>query len=195
MTFWSWYTAEINSVDIKAMVNVIYFRLDHTLGGLIDTGDFVTWNPQHFQIEELDNTYVGKFTFNTADITNWTSLATLWLYELHASTGNIDLTFTASDLAVMYGLSTVFMRDMWQDAEVVDEILYGLYQCSASGSRLVEGGAVTIDHNNQDPTGTNQACQSCPVDGDTPGLEVRHEMINDGCGVGFGAKAWTTVAY
>ena len=73
----------------------------------------------------------------------------------------------------------------------VDDALFDVY--SGSLTRTASGGTFKIDGNNSAPSGTHQAAASCPVDGDTPGKEVAHELANDGCAEGF--NVWTTVTF
>jgi hypothetical protein len=73
----------------------------------------------------------------------------------------------------------------------VDSILWRIYQ--NSGSRTATGGTINVGGSNAAPSGTFQAAASCPVTSSTPGKEVAHELLNDGCAVGF--NKWATVTF
>lgn len=73
--------------------------------------------------------------------------------------------------------------------EQVDAALWALYQ--AATTRTATGGTISIATTNAAPSGTYQAAAACPVTSSTPGKEIAHELVNDGCGAI--ANHWATV--
>ena len=71
----------------------------------------------------------------------------------------------------------------------VNAALWGFYQ--GTTTRTATGGTINVGGTNAAPSGTFQAPASCPVTVATPGKEVAHALLNDGCAVGF--NKWTTV--
>jgi len=72
----------------------------------------------------------------------------------------------------------------------VNAILWGLYQ-AAIVPRTATGGTINVSGSNAAPSGTFQTPAACPVTVSTPGKEVAHALLNDGCAVGF--SKWVTV--
>ena len=73
----------------------------------------------------------------------------------------------------------------------VNAVLYGLYQ--ATLVRTKTGGTINVGGTNAAPSGVFQAAAACPVDAATPGKEVAHELLNDGCGAIAAGETWATV--
>jgi len=130
----------------------------------------------------------GTYTIDSADMAAWTP-SYWWLSSMPAGT-----TFTL-DAAHFAGFTTCrsFRADAngWSQAQV-NAVLWGLYQ--ATLSRTVTGGTIQIDGSNAAPSGTFQAAAACPVTVATPGKEVAHELLNDGCNAIAEGETWATVA-
>jgi len=86
-------------------------------------------------------------------------------------------------------LTTITYQNSLSQANV-DDVLFGIYTMTVT-PRTGSNGTVDVAGTNAAPSGIFQAAAACPVDGSTPGKEVAHELLNDGCGVGF--NAWATV--
>lgn len=87
-------------------------------------------------------------------------------------------------------LTVLDLRNLGLDQPAVDSILYSLY-LAASTPRTETGGTINLGGTNAAPSGTYQAASACPVTEATPGAEIAHELLNDGCSVGF--PKWSTV--
>ena len=125
---------------------------------------------------------------DSADMASWTPVTWL-LSSMPAGTSFI------LDAAHFTGFTTCtsFRADAngWSQAQV-NAVLWGLYQ--ATLSRTVTGGTIQIDGSNAAPSGTFQAAAACPVTVATPGKEVAHELLNDGCNAIAEGETWATVA-
>jgi hypothetical protein len=128
--------------------------------------------------------YAG--TFDSADVSAWRP-TTFFLYSMPAGYG---FTIAANDFAAWTTTSNFQMQSNALSQAQVDAILWGLYQASIF-PRTAMGGTIDVSGSNAAPSGTFQAPTICPVTVITPGKEVRHALLNDGCAAGF--NKWTTV--
>ena len=85
------------------------------------------------------------------------------------------------------------IQDNGLSQATVDAALWELYQ--AATARTVGGGTLLIGGTNAAPSGTFQAASSCPVTSSTPGKEVAHELLNNGCGNIPSGRVWATVTF
>jgi hypothetical protein len=129
--------------------------------------------------------YAG--TFNSADVSAWRPTTFL----LFSMPSGYAFTFTPSGFAAWNtALNNFQMQGNALNQTQVDTILSDLYIAAASG-RSATGGTILLGGTNAAPSGVDQAAAVCPVTTSTPGREIRHELLNDGCGVGF--NKWATV--
>jgi len=151
----------------------------------IDSADMATWTPSYWHLYSMP---AGTYAIDSADMAAWTP-SSWYLYSMPAGT-----TFTL-DAAHFAGFTRcgVFRADAngWSAAQV-NAVLWGLYQ--ATLNRTVTGGTIQMDGTNAAPSGTFQAAASCPVTAATPGKEVAHELLNDGCNAIAEGETWATVA-
>ncbi len=202
----------LNSADIASMVNVTQVVLTALRSGRFDSADVSAWRPTDFRLYSMPAGYAGTFdsvdvsawrpttfylhsmpagyagTFNSADVSAWRP-ATFYLYSMPAGYtitpgGGWANWNTTTDFRVLgNGLLTA----------TVDAILWELYQ--ATLSRTVTGGIINVGGSNQAPSGTFQAATACPVTAATPGKEVAHELLNDGCNAIAAGETWATVTF
>jgi len=131
----------------------------------------------------------GTYDIDSADMAGWTP--TNWyLYNIHAA--SLTLTVASADFAGWTTTTQMYAYDNGLIAADVDTILYGMYRASIA-PRTVAGGTIHVGGTNAAPTGVFQACAACPVGAGTPGKEVAHELLNDGCGAGF--NVWAAVFF
>ena len=131
----------------------------------------------------------GTYNIDTADMALWTP--TLWyLYSMHVA--SLTLTVASADFAGWTKTTTMRADGNSLIQAQVNEILYGMYRASIA-PRTAAGGTINVGGTNAAPSGVYQAAAACPVDAATPGKEVAHELLNDGCGAGF--NKWTTVTF
>ena len=178
----------------------------------IDSQHMASWTPTDWRLFSMP---AGTYAFDSADMAGWTP--TDWrLYSMPAGTYSIDSqhmaawTPTAWLLYSMHVASTAWTLDGAHFAGYVrcpsfyihgnsltqaqvDEVLYGLYQ--ATTARTVSGGTLNIGGTNAAPSGVFQAAAACPVDDATPGKEVCHELLNDGCDAIAAGETWGTVTF
>jgi hypothetical protein len=144
-----------------------YWRLHSMPSGTYDiqSTHMSGWTPNYWRLYSMPS---GTYVINAAsDFDGWTSVTDVKCYTLDDDTNGKLL-----------------------EADV-DAILWGLYQ--ATKSRTQEGGTIDVSGTNEPPSGTYQAAASCPVDASTPGKEVAHELLNDGCGAIAAGETWDTV--
>ena len=170
------------SAQIASMLNIGTFVATTLRGGTFNSADVSAWRPITFRLYSMPAGYAG--TFNSADVSAWRPTD----FRLHSMPSGYAVVpgggwanwTTATDFQVQSnGLLTA----------AVNAVLWELYQ--ASIARTVTGGTINVGGTNQAPSGMFQAAAACPVSVATPGREVAHELLNDGCGAGF--NRWTTV--
>ena len=116
------------------------------------------------------------------EIGNLTSLTDLRLHQNSLSgveTGALQLP----------AATTIRIDGNGMSESVVDDALWDIYQTT----RTASNGTVNVGGSNAAPSGTHQAAASCPVDANTPGKEICHELANDGCSAGI--NTWATVTF
>lgn len=125
-------------------------------------------------------------TFNSADVSAWRPA----FFYLHSMPAGYAFTIAANDFAAWTTTSNFQMQSNALTQAQVNALLWGMYQVSTA-PRTVTGGTINVGGSNAAPSGTFQPPASCPVTSSTPGKEVAHALLNDGCAVGF--NKWTTV--
>ena len=140
------------------------------------------------------------------EIGNLTSLTTLWLHDnslsgsIPTEIGNLtsltDLRLHQNSLSgvetgalQLPAATTIRIDGNGMSESVVDDALWDIYQTT----RTASNGTVNVGGSNAAPSGTHQAAASCPVDANTPGKEICHELANDGCSAGI--NTWATVTF
>ena len=113
-----------------------------------------------------------------------TGLTYLYLYNLAGLTWTVG----GAGATMPTGLTSLTYHNSLTQA-AVNAALWGFYQ--GTTTRTATGGTINVGGTNAAPSGTFQAPASCPVTVATPGKEVAHALLNDGCAVGF--NKWTTV--
>ena len=193
----------LNSADIKGMINLSSFSVYEVTFGIFDTSHLISWRPTSLYIFAK-----GSININSKDIKDWQPTH-FQLDTVPQTTGTIDTAdlagwnptqFSFGNLPNMSGIVSPSSVKNWTKAtaisfgigslsqQSVNLLLWECYQIN----RTVTGGAITVKYTNAAPSGTFQACQSCPVTASTPGKEIAHELLNDGCGKGF--NKWATVS-
>jgi hypothetical protein len=179
-------TYTIDSADMAAWTPSYWYLSSMPAGTYaIDSADMAAWTPRNWWLSSMP---AGTYAIDSADMAAWTP-RNWWLYSMPAGT-----TFTL-DAAHFAGFTRcgVFRADAngWSQAQV-NAVLWGLYQ--ATLNRTVTGGTIQMDGTNAAPSGTFQAAAICSVTAATPGKEVAHELLNDGCGAIAAGETWATVA-
>ena len=113
-----------------------------------------------------------------------TGLTDLYLISLTGMTWTVG----GAGATMPTGLTSLTYHNSLTQA-AVNAALWGFYQ--GTTTRTATGGTINVGGTNAAPSGTFQAPASCPVTVATPGKEVAHALLNDGCAVGF--NKWTTV--
>ena len=199
----------LSSANVATLTNVATFIAIALKAGTFNSVDVSAWRPTTFYLYSMPAGYAG--TFNSVDVSAWRP-TTFYLSSMpagYAGTFNsVDVSawrptdFGLSSMPAGYvvtagggfaGWTTVSAFQMQGNAlaqATVDAILWELYQATAT-PRTATGGTINVGGSNAAPSGTFQAPASCPVTVATPGKEVGHALLNDGCAVGF--NRWTTV--
>lgn len=182
------YAGTFNSVDGVAW-RPTFFQLNSMpagYAGTFDSVDVAAWQPTSFLLYSMPAGYAG--TFDSADVAAWRPTL-LRMYSMPIAT--FTFTITANGFAAWStGLNNFQIQDNALSQAQVDAILWDLYQ-AAKVPRTATVGTINVSGTNAAPSGTYQACASCPVTSATPGKEIAYELINDSCGVGF--NRWATV--
>lgn len=126
-------------------------------------------------------------TFDSVDVSAW-RLTSFYLFSMPAG-----YAFVAGGGFANWTTTTNFqMQNNALIQAQVDAILWELYQASAT-PRTGVGGTINLGGTNAAPSGVFQPAAACPVNVATPGREVAHELLNDGCAVGFNVWAAVTI--
>ena len=165
---------------------ITYFICHHVGNAspnVVSSVDMSAWTPTYWQLFSMP---AGTYTIDSQHMSAWTPTY-WWLYDMPAG-----LTFTIN--ATHFAGWTTTTNFQAQDNSLlqadVNKLLYGMYQASVV-PRTAANGTINVGGTNAAPSGVFQAAAACPVDAATPGKEVQHELLNDGCGVGF--NVWATV--
>ena len=173
----------LNSADIARMVNVQTFIAIGLKAGRFDSADVSAWRPTFFSMHSMPAGYAG--TFNSADVSAWRP-TNFFLFSM--PTG-YTITAGGGFASWTTGLNNFQMQGNGLLTATVNAILWELYQ--AATTRTGTGGTINVGGSNQAPSGTFQAAAACPVTVATPGKEIAHELLNDGCGAI--TNHWSTV--
>jgi len=177
----------LNSVGIRSMSNVTTFLATALNAGTFNSADVTAWRPTDFRLYSMPAGYAG--TFNSADVAAWRPTD---FYLLSMPIATFTITITANGFAAWATLANFQMQGNALLQAQVNAILWDLYQATIV-PRTATVGTINISGTNAAPSGTYQACASCPVTSATPGKEIAYELINDSCAVGF--NKWATVTF
>lgn len=173
----------LNSADLKAIVNVSYFRLDNLPNATItlNSADMVDWRPKGtFRLYGLPN---ATITIDSSDMVDWRP-DTFYLISLP----NATITIAPSTIKNWSGVIALDLRVGNLTQSQVDLVLWEIYQIA----RTATSGIIRLNiAGNASPSGTFQPCQSPPVSATTPGKEIAYELLNDSLGIGF--NKWADV--
>ena len=197
-----------------AQSRITYFMVNSITGSTINTQHMAGWTPTHWHLHSMPagGTYTintqhmsgwtptywylhsmpagGAYTINTQHMSGWTP-TDLRLFSMPA--GDTSLTIAADDFAGFVRCTSFYCHNNGLTTTQVDALLWGLYQ--AASSRSVSGGTINLGGSNAAPSGTFQAATSCPVTVATPGKEIAHELLNNGCGGINLGRVWATVTF
>lgn len=175
----------LNSRDVRYMKNVSTFLISSIKGGAFNSADVSAWRPTIFYLHSMPSGYTGAF--NSADISAWRPTN----FRMSSMPSGYIFSVAAIDFAGWTTTRDFQMQSNAFSQAQVNAVLWGLYQASTR-PRTATGGAITIDGSNAAPSGVFQAPAACPVAVSTPGKEVAHALLNDGCAHGF--NKWNSVA-
>ena len=173
----------LSSANVATMVNVTTFIATGLKAGTFNSVDVSAWRPTYFYLYAMPAGYAG--TFNSVDVSAWRPTD----FRLYAMPAGYVVT-AGGGFAGWTTTNGFQMQGNALSQAQVDAILWELYQATAT-PRTATGGTINVGGSNAAPSGTFQAPASCPVTVATPGKEVGHALLNDGCAVGF--NRWTTV--
>ena len=182
----SGYAGTFDSADVVDWRPTTFFLILMPSGyaGTFDSADVVDWRPATFFLYSMPSGYAG--TFNSAYVVDWRPA----VFHLYSMPSGYAFVIAANDFAAWTTTSDFRMQNNALTQAQVNAILWGLYQASIV-PRTATTGTIIVSDSNAAPSGTFQAPTSCPVTSSTPGKEVAHALLNDGCVVGF--NKWTTV--
>ena len=173
----------LNSADLKTMVNVSTLSLITLTGavGAFSSADLVDLRPSTLTLHTLPSLVIS------IDFAHWINWRPVYctLYAI-ASAGIVISQSTIKNWSGLYSLDLRTKNLTQLQADLV------LWECYQIVRTMVNGTIYMAIAGNASPSGTFQAATSCPVTASTPGKEIAHELLNDGCGKGF--NKWATVS-
>jgi hypothetical protein len=180
------YTGTFNSADVSAWrpTAFVVYSMPAGYAGTFNSADVAAWRPANFFLLAMPAGYTG--TFNSADVAAWRPGD----FRLYSMPAGYAITISATGFTQWTTTNSFEMQSNNLLQAAVNSILWQLYQASIA-PRTATGGTINVGGTNQAPSGTFQAATSCPATVATPGKEIRHELLNDGCGASF--NKWTTV--
>ena len=178
-------TYAIDSADMAGWTPTTWYLYSMPAGTYaIDSADMAGWTPTFWRLSSMP---AGTYAIDSADMAGWTP--TDWrLFSMPAA--STTWTIAANDFAGWLPTTVFYCHDNALNQAQVNALLWGMYQAAAT-PRTGAGGTILVGGTNAAPSGVFQPCAACPVNVATPGKEVAHELLNDGCGVGF--NVWATV--
>ena len=179
------YAGTFYSADVSAWRPVAFtlYSMPAGYAGTFNSADVGAWRPGNFYLLNMPAGYAG--TFNSADVSAWRP----GIFYLHSMPTGYTITAGGGFASWTTGLNNFQMQGNGLLTATVNAILWELYQ--AATTRTGTGGTINVGGSNQAPSGTFQAAAACPVTVATPGKEIAHELLNDGCGAI--TNHWATV--
>jgi len=180
-------TYNIQSAHMKDWALIGSWQLDNMPAGgtySIRSADMVSWRPSMWRLYNMPG---GTYTVDCTQMAAWN--------PTHWRVGKIPTTPTGLAPASFANWSNLLGFDISDNSltqEDVDRILYGLYVASITPRAGGQRDSISVGGTNAAPSGGHQPA-ACPVGSTTPGQEVAHELLNDGCGAGF--DAWSLVLF
>lgn len=153
----------------------------------VSTAHMVDWRPIGWEFGVMP---AGSYAVNTAHMVDWRP-ATWYAYSMPIASTTWAL--AADNFAGWINCNGFGAYNNSFDTTQVNALLWGMYQ--AATARTVTGGTINVGGTNAAPSGTFQAASSCPVTAATPGKEVAHELLNNGCGGINLGRVWATVTF
>jgi len=140
---------------------------------------------------EIHDLPAGEYAFRTADLSLWG--AKIGGFRASKLTG-ITWDITSDAFASWVYCSKCDVSDNGFSTAQVNAVLWGLYRAATIRETRYDDG-INVGGTNAAPSGTFQAAASCPVTVATPGKEIAHELLNDGChGIAMG-RVWSSVIF
>jgi hypothetical protein len=168
----------------SAITYFVAYSLGTATTCVVRSEDMTSWKPTTWYLTSMP---AGTYAIDSADMAAWTP--TDW--RLTSMPAGTTFTLAAASFAGFVRCTSFVANNNALSQAQVDAILWGLYQ--ATLSRTVTGGTINVGGTNAAPSGTYQAVAACPVSAATPGKEVAHELLNDGCNAIAAGETWTTV--
>lgn len=132
----------------------------------------------------------GEYAFHTADLSLWGSrIGYFYADKLTGITWDI----TSDAFASWVRCRGCDVSNNGLSTAQVDDVLWGLYRAATIRESMY--GNINIGGTNAAPSGTFRAATSCPVTAMTPGKEVVHELLNNGCGGIASGRVWASVIF
>ena len=194
--------SSINTADFAGMINMKNFELVSISNVTFDTTVLPDWTLNRLIL----NNVTAAGVIRGEDMAKW-GITQIYFGNIKGSvTGSIETAcFASNDMSLLLNLADPIPSVVSENSirnwpklntlgfnnmttQDVDLILLEAYQIN----RTVTGGKIDLLYKNAAPSGTFQAATSCPVTSATPGREIAHELLNDGCGKGF--NKWATVS-
>ena len=142
-------------------------------------------------ILEIHDLPAGEYAFRTADLSLWGPR--IGYFRANKLTG-ITWDITSDAFASWVYCFKCDVSDNGFSTAQVNAVLWGLYRAATIRETRYDDG-INVGGTNAAPSGTFRAATSCPVTATTPGKEIAHELLNDGCGGIASGRVWSSVIF
>lgn len=178
----------INSADMSAWNPTTWWLYSMPATGTyyINSADMSAWEPTGWYMYLMPAT--GTYYIDIADMSTWNPIR----FKLYSLPPGVIVNITAAVFAGWVKCYTFSIQDNGLLTAQVDALLWGLYQAAISRTTAY-GGTLLAGGTNQAPTGVFQPASACPVSVATPGKEITHELLNDGCNGISADQTWDSI--
>ena len=179
----------IDSADMTGWNPDVFVLYDMPAGSYrLDTADMAGWDTRIWNVSNLP---AGEYAFHTADLSLWGPR--IGYFRANKLTG-ITWDITSDAFASWVYCFKCDVSDNGFSTAQVNAVLWGLYRAATIREATYDDG-INVGGTNAAPSGTFQAATSCPVTAMTPGKEVAHELLNNGCGGIASGRVWASVIF
>ena len=179
----------IDSADMTGWNPDCFVLYDMPAGSYrLDTTDMTEWDTRRWNVSNLP---AGEYAFHTADLSLWGPR--IGYFCANKLTG-ITWDITSDAFASWVHCYKCDVSDNGFSTAQVDDVLWGLYRAATIRETMYDD-EINVGGTNAAPSGTFQAATSCPVTAMTPGKEVAHELLNNGCGGIASGQVWASVIF
>lgn len=159
---------------------ITYFMVSQ-VAGIFNSFDMINWRPTRFYIQGLKSSSSG--VLNTAHMSGWTivdfAISSIPYSCIFIPGGGFALANCTAVQSLQFMALGSSTTKMW------DSLLWEIYLATCQKTES-SGSLELSETTSRKPSGVFQGCVSCPVNANTPGLEILYELTSGGtCPTGF----------